>query len=109
MNKKQIGEIVAMQRAENKLTQNQLAEKISVRRQSIIEIEQNQFNYRVDRLLEVLDGLGLELLIVKKDSKGAITVTSADKASLDTYVFRGVEPLLTDPDEKKAPKKKIRK
>lgn len=107
MDKKQIGEIIYHQRTEMKLTQQQLADKLSVRRQSVIEIEQNQFNYRVDRLMEVLDGLGLKLIVVKKDSTQAMMSNSPVTSGLgdvEMMVFRGVKPLLEDPDQ---PVKKI--
>lgn len=102
MNKKQIGEIVAAERASQGLTQVQLGEKIGVRRQAIIEMEQNQFDYRVDRLLQVLDGLGLTLIIAKKDSEAPIVATTDG----DMFVFKKVKPLLEDPDVKKKTKKR---
>lgn len=89
-----------------KLTQQQLADQLNVRRQSIIEIEQNQFNYRVDRLMEVLEGLGLKLIVVKKDAQVATMATTYSDEGGETFVFRGVKPLLEDPDQ---PQKKSRK
>lgn len=96
MNKKQIGELIAAERARQQLTQQQVADKAGIRRQSIIEVEQDQYNYRVDRLMEILDALGLDLIIAKKDSTMATAVVTDDN---DMFLFRGVKPLLEDPDQ----------
>lgn len=61
MTKQQIGEFVLNKRKEMKLTQKELAEKLGIRRQAIIEIEQAQCNYGIEALLQVLNGLGCEL------------------------------------------------
>lgn len=110
MDKEQIGEIILRQRTELGLTQQQLADKLGVRRQSIIEIEQSQYNYRIDRLMELLDGLDLKLLVVKKDATQAMISTSPVKGGIshaEIIIFRGVKPLLEIPDgiEKKSTKK----
>lgn len=105
MNKQQIGEAITRERTLQGITQQQLGEMIGVRRQSIIEVELAQFDFRINRLLEILDGLGLDLLIVKKDANVATMVSSPIPAGTEMIVFRGVAPLLEDPDNKQVPKK----
>lgn len=66
----QIGDVVAQARRDQSLSQTTLAELLGIRRQSLIEIENCQCNYRVDRLIEVLEGLGLEITIAPKPRNG---------------------------------------
>lgn len=106
MEKKEIGAAVGRERAAQQLTQQQLADKAGIRRQAIIEIEQDQYGYRVDRLIEVLDALGLTILVVKKDANVATMVSSVQQDSLEMLVFRGVKPLLQDPEQQTRKKKK---
>jgi transcriptional regulator with XRE-family HTH domain len=105
MNKQQIGEAITKERTVKGITQVQLAEKLNVRRQAIIEVELSQFDYRIGRLLEILDGLDLQLLIVRKDANVATMVSAPVEAGTEVLIFRGVKPLLEDPDNKPVPKK----
>lgn len=93
MDKKQIGEIIAAARKAQGVSQVQFAKNTAIRRQSLIEIESGQANVTIDRLVEVLDYLGLKLIILNKDDGPG------------GFIFRDVKPLLKDPDAIANPKK----
>jgi transcriptional regulator with XRE-family HTH domain len=69
MTKQQIGEFVLNKRKERGYTQKELADKLGMRRQAIIEIEQAQCNYGIEALIQVLDGLGCELKPTAKSKR----------------------------------------
>lgn len=79
MTTKQIGEIIAQARLDKGISQSALAEQLEIRRQSLIEIENCQSNYSIDRLIDVLNSLDLEITITEKRS--------------ESYSFRGVRSL----------------
>ena len=61
MTKQELGEFVRDQRKARGLTQKELADKLSIRRQAILEIENAQWNYGIDILLQILDSFGYQL------------------------------------------------
>ncbi len=60
----EIGSYVKEQRELNNLTQKELADKIGMRRQTIIDIEQAQVNYGIVGLLAILEVLGTPLSFI---------------------------------------------
>jgi transcriptional regulator with XRE-family HTH domain len=64
MNKQEIGSLIKQEREGQQMLQRDLAEAAQVRRQSVLEIENGVFSYGIDRLLQLLDALGLEINIV---------------------------------------------
>ena len=64
MNKQEIGNLIKQEREGQQMLQRDLADAAQVRRQSVLEIENGVFSYGIDRLLQLLDALGLEINIV---------------------------------------------
>jgi len=64
MNKQEIGNLIKQEREGQQMLQRDLADAAQVRRQSVLEIENGVFSYGIDRLLQLLDVLGLEINIV---------------------------------------------
>lgn len=62
MTRKQLGEFVKAQRMLQNLTQKELADKLKCRRQVVIEIENDQCDYGISVILNVLDALGFVLM-----------------------------------------------
>lgn len=63
MNRTEIGEFIKQKRLESQLSQAALAKLAGVRRQSILEIENSQYDFRVDTLLKILNALDLDLIV----------------------------------------------
>jgi transcriptional regulator with XRE-family HTH domain len=62
MTTEQIGEFVKQQRISQNFTQTELAEKVGVRRQVLIEIENAQCNYGINIIMKILSALGFKLV-----------------------------------------------
>lgn len=76
MNKKQIGNFIKEQREAQGFSQVQLAARMKVRRQALIEVEKSQSNYGIDTLLDILNALGMKMAFppdcLIKDTQGNI-------------------------------------
>ena len=59
----QLGQILAMRRRASKLSQRALAAKLAISQNRLSEIEANPGNLTVERILELANLLGLELVI----------------------------------------------
>jgi len=68
MDKQQIGNFVKEQREAQGLTQKALADKAQVRRQTVLDIENATLGYAVDKLLAVLDALGIAISFLRQTS-----------------------------------------
>lgn len=86
MNRQEIGKLIKQEREGQQLRQRDLAEAAQVRRQAILEIENADFSYGIDRLLQVLDALGLEIKIVPNKN---------------VFDFRNVKSIVTVKKKKK--------
>jgi len=64
MNKKQIGQFVREQRESLGLSQQALADKAQVRRQTVLDIENATLGYAIDKLLLVLEALEVKILMI---------------------------------------------
>ena len=64
----QLGQILATRRRASKLSQRALAAKLAISQNRLSEIETNPGNLTVERLLELANLLGLELLIQDRPS-----------------------------------------
>jgi HTH-type transcriptional regulator / antitoxin HipB len=62
----QLGQILASRRKATKLSQRALAAKLAISQNRLSEIESNPGTIAVDRLLELANILGLELVIQDK-------------------------------------------
>jgi transcriptional regulator with XRE-family HTH domain len=95
MTKEQIGSFVKDERKRQKLSQQALADKAGFPRyQQILEIEKAQFDYGIDVLIKVMNGLGLEIRFLQPGQ--FVTVP------LDTVVTSEDKPLLFDFKKTKA-------
>lgn len=66
MDKQQIAIFVKEQRLALSMTQQELADAAQVRRQTVIEIENAIREYGIDKLLQVLNALDLEMTFTPK-------------------------------------------
>jgi HTH-type transcriptional regulator/antitoxin HipB len=64
----QLGQILATRRRATKLSQRALAAKLAISQNRLSEIEANPGTLTVDRLLELVNLLGLELVIQDRPS-----------------------------------------
>ena len=64
----QLGQILATRRRASKLSQRALAAKLAISQNRLSEIETNPGNLTVERLLELANLLGLELVIQDRPS-----------------------------------------
>ena len=64
----QLGQILATRRRASKLSQRALAAKLAISQNRLSEIEANPGNLTVERLLELSNLLGLELVIQDRPS-----------------------------------------
>jgi len=64
----QLGQILATRRRASKLSQRALAAKLAISQNRLSEIETNPGTLTVDRLLELANLLGLELVIQDRPS-----------------------------------------
>jgi HTH-type transcriptional regulator/antitoxin HipB len=64
----QLGQILAARRRASKLSQRTLAAKLAISQNRLSEIETNPGNLTVERLLELANLLGLELVIQDRPS-----------------------------------------
>lgn len=67
MTKRQIGNFVRQQREIRGLTQQQLASKSGVRRQTVYEIENAVNGYAIDKLLQVVEAMGAKLRLIAEE------------------------------------------
>lgn len=77
MNKEQIGKFVKEQREAKGWLQRELADKAGVRRQTVLDIENASLGYSIDKLLDVLNALGV-----------ALSFLTATKETTDLFVFK---------------------
>lgn len=77
MNKEQIGKFVKDQREAKGWLQRELADEAGVRRQTIIDIENATIGYSIDKLIDVLNALGV-----------ALSFITATKETTDLFVFK---------------------
>ena len=59
----EIGELVRSARERARISQEELAEKIQMRRENVIRIEKGRANVTVETLLRLASGLGLDLRV----------------------------------------------
>jgi DNA-binding XRE family transcriptional regulator len=69
MKKEEICQFVYDNRIKQNLSQSDLADLISKRRQAVFEIEKNMVDFRIDTLLSIVDALGFTLQIVPLKSE----------------------------------------
>ena len=85
---KKAGDIIAqliIERHNQGLTQNELAEKAGLTQSAIARLEKLDALPRLDTLLKVVNALGLELILVDKQS--AITCSEQSYTMLDKYTI----------------------
>ncbi len=71
----QLGQLLASRRRKLKLSQRTLAGKLPISQNRLSEIEANPGSLTVERLLELVNILGLELVIEDKPSAGHASKT----------------------------------
>ena len=64
-----IGSEIAELRAKQGLTQEQLAEKLGIKQQSVSRIERGLFSVGFDMLQRIADALNSDIKIIKKDEE----------------------------------------
>ena len=71
----QLGQVLATRRRASKLSQRALAAKLAISQNRLSEIETNPGTLTVDRLLELANLLGLELVIQDRPSMQPLSKT----------------------------------
>ncbi|OGA31112.1 MAG: hypothetical protein A3G80_10975 [Betaproteobacteria bacterium RIFCSPLOWO2_12_FULL_62_13b] len=66
----QVRQIIVARRRSSKLSQQELAIKLGISQNRLSEIETGQAKLTIDRLLELFNVLGLELLVQERQSAG---------------------------------------
>lgn len=88
MNKEQIGNFVKEQREAQGLTQQALADKAQVRRQTVLDIENASLGYAIDKLLAVLNALGVGLSFITATKE--TTTAFIFRPTKNSFNFKGV-------------------
>lgn len=62
-----LGEVMDQERKKQDLSIRELAEKAGIQHPQYIRVSKGSINYTIDTLVKVLDVLGLEITLTKKD------------------------------------------
>jgi len=65
-NPKELGEYFCKERKRLKLTQKEISEFTDVGRKFVLELEKGKVTAQIGKVFEVLNGLGLELHLIKR-------------------------------------------
>ena len=65
-NSKELGQYLLQERKNLKLTQKEISEFTDVGRKFVLELEKGKSTAQIGKIFEVLNGLGLELHLIKR-------------------------------------------
>jgi transcriptional regulator with XRE-family HTH domain len=88
MTKEQIGKFIKEQREAKGWLQRELADKAGVRRQTVLDIENASLGYSIDKLVSVLNALGVALSFITATKE--TTDLFVFKPSKNTFNFKGI-------------------
>ncbi len=68
-NSQELGEYIRKERKKLKLTQKEISEFTDVGRKFVLELEKGKSTAQIGKIFEVLNGLGLELHLIKRGER----------------------------------------